>query len=143
MKEQATAVGVNRNYKDTLFRKIFSEEEKLLALFNAVNQTEYEDVKELRVNTLDNAIYMNMKNDISFLIDCEIHLYEHQSTPNPNIPMRDLLYVSRSLQREIGGKSLYSSTLQKIPTPRFYMFYNGTAGTAGIKVVRCISKACG
>ena len=81
---------VNRSYKDTLFRMLFHEKEALLPLYNAVGQTNYRDASQLEIVTLENAIYMNMKNDLAFLINLELNLYEHQSTWNPNMLLRDL-----------------------------------------------------
>ena len=78
----------NRNYKDRLFRFVFKNKKDLLDLYNAVNGTDYDDPEELEVNTLENVLYLSMKNDLSFLIDAELNLYEHQSTYNPNMPMR-------------------------------------------------------
>lgn len=117
---------LQRNYKDTVFRMLFREKENLLSLYNALNQTSYTDVDKLEITTLENAVYMNYKNDISFVFDFELLLYEHQSTFNPNMPLRDLLYVTRVLQNRIKGKNLYSKSLIKIPAPRFVVFYNGT-----------------
>ncbi len=120
-----TKTGMRRNYKDTIFRMIFREKENLLSLYNALNNTAYENVDDLEITTLENAVYMNYKNDISFVFDFELLLYEHQSTCNPNMPLRDLLYVTRVLQNRVKDKNLYSTTLVKIPTPRFVVFYNG------------------
>ena len=116
----------NRNYKDTVFRKLFSDKENLLSLYNAINGTAYEDPEELEIVTLENAIYMGMKNDLAFVVDTGLVLYEHQSTYNPNMPLRDLFYISSEYQELVYNKSLYSSTLQKIPAPSFIVFYNGT-----------------
>ena len=76
--------------------------------------------------TLENAIYMGMKNDLAFIIDTNLVLYEHQSTDNPNMPLRDLFYISAEYQKLVDDRSLYSSRLQKIPAPSFIVFYNGT-----------------
>ena len=116
----------NRKYKDTVFRMIFSDRENLLSLYNAINRSAYKDPEELEIVTLKNAIYMGMKNDLAFIIDMNLFLYEHQSTYNPNIPLRDLFYISAEYQKLVDRKSLYSSSLQKIPTPYFIVFYNGT-----------------
>ena len=116
----------NRKYKDTVFRMLFSDKENLLSLYNAVNGTTYENPDELEIVTLENAIYMSMKNDLAFIIDTNLFLYEHQSTYNPNMPLRDLLYISAEYQKIVDHKSLYSSVLQKIPAPYFIVFYNGT-----------------
>ena len=116
----------NRNYKDTVFRMLFSDRKNLLSLYNAVSGAHYEDPETLEIVTLENAIYMGMKNDLAFIIDTDLFLYEHQSTYNPNMPLRDLFYISSEYQKLVDKKSLYSSVLQKIPAPQFIVFYNGT-----------------
>lgn len=115
----------NRNYKDTIFRMLFSDRESLLSLYNAVNKRNYTNPDDLEIVTLENAIYMGMKNDLAFILDMNLYLYEHQSTVNPNIPLRDLFYIAAEYQKLIDRKSLYSSAIQKIPTPGFFVFYNG------------------
>lgn len=85
------SVKVRRDHKDTLFRMIFSTRENLLSLYNAVNHSHYTDAKELEIVTLENAVYMNMKNDQAFLLDMQLNLYEHQSTWNSNMPLRFLI----------------------------------------------------
>lgn len=117
---------VQRNYKDTVFRMLFREKENLLSLYNALNGTTYEKTEDLEITTLENAVYMNYKNDISFVFDFELLLYEHQSTLNPNMPLRDLLYVTSVLQERIRNANLYGRSLVRIPAPRFVVFYNGT-----------------
>ena len=72
-----------RAYKDRIFRMIFKEKWALLALYNAMNDTAYQDPEELVITTLENAIYLGMKNDVSFIICDRLFLYEHQSTKNP------------------------------------------------------------
>lgn len=116
----------NRNYKDTVFRMLFSDRKNLLSLYNAVNQSDYNNPDDLEIVTLENAIYMGMKNDLAFIMDMNLYLYEHQSTYNPNIPLRNLFYIADEYQRLVVQKSLYSTVIQKIPTPRFIVFYNGT-----------------
>ena len=115
-----------RMYKDTIFRMLYHNKENLLSLYNAVNGREYTDPEKLQVVTLENAIYMGMKNDLAFIMDMNLYLYEHQSTYNPNIPLRNLFYIADEYQRLVVRKSLYSTVIQKIPTPRFLVFYNGT-----------------
>ena len=122
-KEQPT---VNRNYKDTVFRMLFSDRKNLLSLYNAISGAHYDNPEMLEIVTLENAIYMGMKNDLAFIIDTDLFLYEHQSTYNPNMPLRDLFYISSEYQKLVDKKSLYSSILQKIPAPQFIVFYNGT-----------------
>ena len=120
-KEQPT---VNRNYKDTVFRMLFSDRKNLLSLYNAVSGSHYPE--KLEIITLENAIYMGMKNDLAFIIGTDLFLYEHQSTYSPNMPLRDLFYISSEYQKLVDHKSLYSSCLLKVPAPQFIVFYNGT-----------------
>ena len=117
---------VNRNYKDTVFRMLFQDRENLLSLYNAVNGTAYEDVDGLVITTLQDAVYMNYKNDVSFVFDFTLSIYEHQSTVNQNMPLRDLIYVSKVLQGQMKDQDIYSSRQIKLPTPKFVVFYNGT-----------------
>lgn len=130
----------NRNYKDTVFRKLFSERKNLLSLYNAINGTAYTDENALEIVTLESAIYMGMKNDLAFIIDTNLFLFEHQSTYNPNIPLRDLFYISGEYQKLVDQKSIYSSTLLKLPEPNFIVFYNGTEKKAD-RWVNCLSDA--
>ena len=116
----------NRQYKDAVFRMLFSEKENLLSLYNAVTGNAYQNADDLKIVTLENAIYMGMKNDLAFMLETNIYLYEHQSTLNPNIPLRDLIYIGIEYQQYVDDKSLYSSRLQKLPAPKFMVFYNGT-----------------
>lgn len=114
-----------RDYKDRVFRMIFKEKENLLSLYNALNGTDYDNPDELTVVTLEKAIYMEMKNDVAFVFDKCLSMYEHQSTINPNMPLRFLLYVSAEYNNLIPKKMLYSTSLVRIPEPRFVVFYNG------------------
>lgn len=118
-------VTLKRNYKDVLFRRVFKDKKSLLELYNAVNGTNYSDEEELTIVTLEDAIYMNVKNDIAFLVGTYLNLYEHQSTVNPNMPLRCLIYIAKEYEKLMDKSSLYSSRQQQIPTPCFIVFYNG------------------
>ena len=78
----------NRNYKDSLFRFIFNNKEAALSLYNAVNDSDYQDADAIEFYTMSDFLYMGMKNDLSFLIDWNLNIFEHQSTYNPNMPLR-------------------------------------------------------
>ena len=116
---------VRRDYKARLFEMIFREKEELLGLYNAVNGTNYSNPDELEINTLENAIYLSMHNDVSFIIDSRLSLYEHQSTYSPNLPLRYLFYVSDLYSKMTKDSNLYGSRRITIPAPRFLIFYNG------------------
>ena len=139
MTETQNEIRVARNHKDRLFRMIFREKKELLSLYNAVNGTSYTNTEELEIVTLENAIYMNMKNDLAFIMDTNLYLYEHQSTYNPNMPLRDLFYICSEYQKLVDKKSLFSSTLQKIPAPNFIEFYNGSTAIADCTELRLSS----
>ena len=124
--EQSILPAAKKKYKDTIFRMLFSDKKNLLSLYNALNGKNYSNCDQLEIVTLENAIYMGMKNDLAFIIGTDLFLYEHQSTYNPNMPLRDLFYISSEYQKLVDHKSLYSSKLLRIPAPQFIVFYNGT-----------------
>lgn len=118
---------VKRKYKDILFRFIFKDKKELLQLYNAINGTSYKNPDDLLITTMEDVIYIGMKNDLSFLIANEINLYEHQSTLNKNMPLRGLLYLARMYESyvETNGLNRYQKKLIPLPFPRFIVFYNG------------------
>ena len=118
---------VNRKYKDRLFKWVFQEKKDLMQLYNAINDTDYDNPEDFEVNTLEDIVYMGMKNDLSFLIKDVLNLYEHQSTFSPNLPLRGLFYFA-DLYRKliIHDRDLYSSKRIALPFPQFVVFYNGT-----------------
>ena len=117
----------NRIYKSRIFAMLFSDRNELLKLYNAINGTSYDDPQLLQINTLENAVYMSMQNDVSFIIDMRLNLYEHQSTYSPNLPVRYLLYVADVYSDYTKDMNLYGSRAVQLPTPKFVIFYNGQA----------------
>ena len=120
----------NRNYKDSVFVDLFSEDKKakenFLALYNALHNTHLDNVSALTPLRLEQVMYMSFYNDVSYLVDNKmIILAEHQSTINPNMPIRCLEYVVRLYERILDAQERYARSLIKIPTPEFYVFYNG------------------
>lgn len=115
----------NRTYKATIFAMLFEDKEHLLELYNAISGKHYTNPEMLEINTLENAIYMAMRNDISFLIDARLSLYEHQSTYSPNLPLRFLLYISALYSSMSREANLYGTKPIELPPPRFVIFYNG------------------
>lgn len=128
----------NRKYKDALFRMVFREKKYLLELYNAINGTDYQNEDDLEVNTLENVLYMGMKNDVSFLIGCTMNLYEHQSTKNANMPLRGLLYFARLFEEYVTENALdiYGSKICKLPTPYYIVFYNGEQDEADERILK-------
>lgn len=121
---------VNQKHKDRLFRFIFGAEENrgyILSLYNALQGTDYKDPDEIKITTLDDVLYLSMKNDVSFILASDMNLFEHQSTYNPNMPLRGFLYFSMLYRQYIALHDLdiYGRNLVRIPTPRYVVFYNG------------------
>lgn len=128
MEETNNLTPANPKYKDTLFRALFKNKKYLLSLYNALNDSDYEDEEDLEIVTLEYCFYLKVKNDLAFVLDSNLCLYEHQSTVNPNMPLRDLIYVAEEYQKMISTdeRSVYSSVPMRVPMPRFVVFYNGT-----------------
>ena len=118
---------LNREHKSTLFSAMFSDKKNALDLYNALNQSHYDNPDEIMVTTLENAIFINRYNDVSYILDWTLNLYEHQSTYNPNMPLRSLFYITETYERIIETDAIYGSRLVKIPTPKVVVFYNGRA----------------
>ena len=119
-------------YRDRLFIAIFGKDTERskrwrLDLYNVLNGTNYTDPNALELNTIENVIYIKMYNDVSFLVDSQMTLYEQQSETNANMPLRGFFYFAQLYQKHLAKKdlNLHRSSLIKIPNPRFIVFYNG------------------
>ena len=110
----------------------------LLDLYNALNGTNYTNPDELEINTMENVLYMSMKNDVSCIIANNMALYEHQSTWNPNMPLRGFLYFADLYNKYVstGSLGIYREKLVKLPTPQYYVFYNGSANMLDRQLLR-------
>ncbi len=120
---------VQRNVKDRLFRFLFGQDrEALLTLYNALNGTDYRDASQLEIVTIESAIYIAMKNDLAFILAGTLNMYEHQSTWNPNLPVRFLIYLGQEYQMllEKAEESLYGTKEILLPTPKCVVLFNGT-----------------
>lgn len=120
-------VFVKRKYKDILFRFVFREKQEILQLYNAINDTHYTNPEDLVITTMEDVLYIGMKNDLSFIVANNLNLYEHQSTLNRNMPLRGLLYIAKMYESYIETHNLnrYHNQLIHLPFPRFVVFYNG------------------
>ena len=119
---------IDKKYKDRLFRLIFQDKKDLLELYNAINNSDYTNPEDLTITTIEDVVYMGMKNDLSFLIDDVLNLYEHQSSFSPNLPLRGLFYFSSLYREQIEPvkQRLYTNSPLYIPFPQYLVFYNGT-----------------
>ena len=126
----------NRKHKDTVFRLLYRDKRRLLELYNGLNGTNYTNADDLIINTIEGETYLGMKNDVSFVFHDDLSLFEHQSSPCPNIPLRNLFYVAEIYRKMINISDTYKSQLMKISTPRFIVFYNGTIPMEDEKIYR-------
>lgn len=132
------ALRIQRNYKNGLFLMIFGNKKALLSLYNAVRGSKYTNPDDLIINTIEGVLYLGMKNDVSFIINNELNLYEAQSSWNPNMPLRGLFYFSKIYEGYIAEQELniFSSTLLRLPTPNYIVFYNGTKSEGDSRILR-------
>jgi hypothetical protein len=132
---------VNKKYKDTLFRSIFNDKKRLLELYNAIEGTFYQDSQALTINTLEDVLYLGMKNDISFIIDDTLVLIEHQSTINENMPLRMSMYLHRIWEKITNAepKAIYGKHPIKIPNPKLIVLYNGKEDYPAEKILKLSS----
>ena len=131
----------NSHYKDSVFVDLFSSDrtakDNFLALYNALYNTNYQSTAILQNIRLKQTMYMSFANDVSYLVDNKIIvLAEHQSTVNPNMPLRCLEYVTRLYEHIQNPRDRYSRALKKIPVPVFYVFYNGRENIPAQKILR-------
>jgi hypothetical protein len=122
--EQGTRA--NEKHKDSFFTTLFSDHDKILSLYNALSESHYPPETSIEITTLGDVFFKGRQNDLSFIIDGKlVVLCEHQSTINPNLPIRMLVYLGRVYDRIIKGKAVYTSKLVKLPRPEFIVLYNG------------------
>ena len=138
---------INNEHKDRLFKFLFGNPENrlwTLNLYNAINNSKYDDPENIQFNTIEEAVYLGMKNDVSFIVMSELNLWEHQSTYNPNMPMRFFIYAAKLYEKYIASSEYYpySSTIQPAPKPKCIFFYNGTTSQPERKELR-LSEAFG
>lgn len=115
----------NREYKSDVFGMLCEEPEYALEVYNALNQSDYRDPHLVEVCNLERGISLSVRNDAAFILDMNLSVYEHESTICPNMPLRELIYVTNILEQWVKKQNIYGRKLVKIPTPRFAVFYNG------------------
>ena len=118
---------VKRTYKDSVFVTIFHDKAKLIELYNALFDTNYDENTPIDIVTIKDVLFRTLKNDLAFVLGGRfVVLVEHQSSINENMPLRDLMYISTVLKRMIDTTRLYREKRLKIPRPSFVVLYNGT-----------------
>ena len=112
-------------YKDNVFCMLYREKENLLDLYNALRGSNYTNVDDLQVTTLNGGSYMKYKNDASFILNMSLYMFEQQSSKNENMPLRFLHYLSDVYREMFSNDVLHRRSMIKIPVPHFVTFYNG------------------
>ena len=148
VKKKKKKESINRKFKDSLFKFIFGNEKHkdlTLSLYNAINNTDYDRIDDIEITTIDGAVYIGMENDISFIIADTMNLYEQQSTYNPNMPLRMLIYAgqlySKLLEETERSSEIYRSRVIPLPYPKLLVFYNGDRNLQSETVIHKLSQA--
>ena len=125
--EELKKLEANREYKSDLFSLLMQKKEYALNTYNAINGSDYDNPDDIQIQPLERGIYLSIRNDASFILDMSSNYYEHQSTYNPNMPLRHLIYCVEDIKRENKAKNrnIYGKKRIKLPTPHFVVFYNG------------------
>jgi hypothetical protein len=117
---------VNRQYKDSVFSRYFSDPQRLIEVYNAIEGAHYPPDATVEIQTLEDVLFHEQINDLAFLLERRlIILIEHQSTINLNLPLRLLLYIARVYEKILNNANIYKRGLIKIPKPEFIVLYNG------------------
>lgn len=126
----------NREVKSDVFSMLMENKENALAVYNALNGSDYRDAELIEVRTLERGISLSLRNDSAFIVDMSLNLYEHQSTYNPNMPLRSLIYLAEILKPFVKKEDMFGRRRVMIPTPHFVVFYNGREKRPAVEVLR-------
>ena len=126
----------NREVKSDVFSMLMENKEYALQVYNAINDSDYDDPEQIEMCTLEKGISLSLRNDASFIVDMNLNLYEHQSTYNPNMPLRSLIYLAEIVKEYVKDWDIFGSRRVMIPTPRFAVFYNGSGNRPAREILR-------
>lgn len=115
----------NREYKSDVFSMLMEEPEYALEVYNVLNGSNIEDPSIVEMVTLAKGISLSVRNDAAFIVDMDMNIYEHQSSYNPNMPLRSILYFAEIIKSILKDRDLFSRHQIMIPAPQFIVFYNG------------------
>ena len=125
----------NREYKSDVFAMLMENKSNALQVYNALNGSSYDDPEMVETSNLQKIIALSIRNDAAFIVETDINIYEHQSSYNPNMPLRSLIYYSTIIKKRVRNKILHGKELVKIETPHFVVFYNGMDKRPEIEVM--------
>ena len=116
----------NKQFKDSMFSFLFGNPDNLRELYSAIKGVCLPHDARIDINTLSDMLFKEQINDLSFTVDNRlVVLIEHQSTINPNMPLRLLEYIAHVYEKITNHRKLYQPALVKIPEPEFIVLYNG------------------
>ncbi|MBQ9334184.1 MAG: hypothetical protein IJS12_07620 [Lachnospiraceae bacterium] len=130
----------NREYKSDVFSMLMENKSYALQVYNALNGSSYDDPEAIEIVTLENDISISVRNDASFIVNADVSFYEHQSSYNPNMTVRFLIYYTSTLQTLLKNRDLYSMHPIMIPVPHFAVFYNGVSDRPAIETIKLSSS---
>lgn len=126
----------NREVKSDVFSMLMEDKEYALQVYNAVNDSDYDDPELVMMKTLEKGISLSIRNDAAFILDMNMNIYEHQSTYNPNMPLRSLIYVVEIVKPFVKEENLFGRKKILIPTPKFVVFYNGREDRPSVETLK-------
>ena len=126
----------NREVKSDVFSMLMENKEYALEVYNALNGTDYDNPEDIEVYTLEKGISLSLRNDAAFIIDMNLNILEHQSTYNPNMPLRSLIYLAEMLKAYVKDKDILGYRRIMIPTPHFVVFYNGKQNRPAVETLK-------
>lgn len=130
----------NREYRSTVFTAYFSNPVNAAQLYEGMAWLERQKEhgsheclqndmirpEDIVFETLEGVLYLARKNDLAFTVRRKVLVIgEHQSTINENMPLRSAIYYGRTMEKIIEPRAIYKTKRISIPTPEFYVFYNG------------------
>ena len=131
-------MAVNREYKSDVFSMLLEDKANALEVYNALNDSNYSDPEEVEIIPLEKGISLTVRNDATFIIDMYMNFFEHQSTYNPNMALRNLIYYANTVEKRLKkeNRDLFGRQLIRIPTPRFVVFYNGIEKRPAVEIMK-------
>ena len=126
----------NTEYKSDTFSMLLEEPKNALEVYNALNGSNYTDAGIVEMKTLDRGISLSVRNDAAFIVDTDLNMYEHQSSYNPNMPLRHLIYFTKTIEQLVENRDLFSRKKITVPTPHFVVFYNGIEKRPETEIMR-------
>ena len=126
----------NREVKSSAFTTLFGQAENAAQLYAALNE-EKVSPEDIAFTTLQGVLFMVRKNDLAFVAKKRVLVIsEHQSTVNANMPLRDIIYYGRTMEKLVEPRDLYKTNTINIPTPEFLVFYNGDRSFPPEKILK-------